>query len=147
MDAYRFRRWGGKIGLNTRRLITAVLASRPHPEQGFRTCLGILHLYLWLIRRAPKWFRPAPSKSACSLARVSPLSSRPQARRVRRETQRPNCAFDHADLRGPGHYICAEKRERLGLAEALAAFTGTLDRYTLADLILSPKDFGIRPAA
>jgi Rrf2 family nitric oxide-sensitive transcriptional repressor len=31
--------------------------------------------------------------------------------------------------------------------EALLAFVGTLDRYTLADLILSPKDFGIKPAA
>ncbi|KQZ99911.1 BadM/Rrf2 family transcriptional regulator [Mesorhizobium sp. Root157] len=33
------------------------------------------------------------------------------------------------------------------LHEALTAFTGTLDRYTLADLILSPEDFGLRPAA
>ena len=33
------------------------------------------------------------------------------------------------------------------LKEALAAFIGTLDRYTLADLMLSPEDFGIRPAA
>jgi Rrf2 family nitric oxide-sensitive transcriptional repressor len=33
------------------------------------------------------------------------------------------------------------------LKEALAAFVGTLDSYTLADLILSPKDFGIKPAA
>ncbi|MBN9007534.1 MAG: Rrf2 family transcriptional regulator [Rhizobiales bacterium] len=32
------------------------------------------------------------------------------------------------------------------LHEALAAFTGTLDRYTLADLILRPKDFGLQPA-
>ena len=38
-------------------------------------------------------------------------------------------------------------RLRGGLREALAAFIGTLDRYTLADLILSPEDFGIRPAA
>jgi transposase len=37
----RFRRWAGKIGPNTEGLIAAVLASRPHPEQGFRTCLGI----------------------------------------------------------------------------------------------------------
>ena len=36
----RFRRWAGKIGPNTEGLISAVLASRPHPEQGFRTCLG-----------------------------------------------------------------------------------------------------------
>ena len=33
------------------------------------------------------------------------------------------------------------------LQEALSAFTGTLDRYTLADLILTPEDFGIQPAA
>lgn len=33
------------------------------------------------------------------------------------------------------------------LKEALAAFTETLDRYTLADLVLRPEDFGIQPAA
>ncbi|CAN5406103.1 Rrf2 family transcriptional regulator [soil metagenome] len=33
------------------------------------------------------------------------------------------------------------------LQEALAAFVATLDRYTLADLVLRPEDFGIRPAA
>lgn len=33
------------------------------------------------------------------------------------------------------------------LKEALAAFIETLDRYTLADLVLRPEDFGIRPAA
>jgi Rrf2 family transcriptional regulator, nitric oxide-sensitive transcriptional repressor len=33
------------------------------------------------------------------------------------------------------------------LKEALNAFVETLDGYTLADLILSPKDFGIKPAA
>jgi Rrf2 family nitric oxide-sensitive transcriptional repressor len=33
------------------------------------------------------------------------------------------------------------------LKEALNSFVKTLDRYTLADLIISPKDFGIKPAA
>lgn len=33
------------------------------------------------------------------------------------------------------------------LKEALNSFVKTLDGYTLADLILSPKDFGIKPAA
>jgi Rrf2 family nitric oxide-sensitive transcriptional repressor len=33
------------------------------------------------------------------------------------------------------------------LHEALDAFAATLDRYTLADLMLRPKDFGLRPAA
>ena len=33
------------------------------------------------------------------------------------------------------------------LHEALAAFTATVDRYTLADLMLNPRDFGLQPAA
>jgi Rrf2 family transcriptional regulator, nitric oxide-sensitive transcriptional repressor len=33
------------------------------------------------------------------------------------------------------------------LREALGAFMATLDGYTLADLVLRPEDFGIRPAA
>jgi transposase len=41
----RFRPWARKIGPNTEVLIRAVLASRPHPEQGFLTCLGILRSY------------------------------------------------------------------------------------------------------
>lgn len=31
----RFRRWGASIGPETEGLVTAILASRPHPEQGF----------------------------------------------------------------------------------------------------------------
>jgi transposase len=41
----RFRRWARTIGPNTEALINAILTHRPHPEQGFRTCLGILRLY------------------------------------------------------------------------------------------------------
>jgi Rrf2 family nitric oxide-sensitive transcriptional repressor len=37
-------------------------------------------------------------------------------------------------------------RLRGALTEALAAFTTTLDRYTLADLMLRPEDFGVRAA-
>ena len=33
------------IGPSTEGLIIAVLARRPHPEQGFRTCLGVLRLF------------------------------------------------------------------------------------------------------
>lgn len=40
----RFIRWSKKIGPQTTQLITSVLSSRPHPQQGFRTALGILRL-------------------------------------------------------------------------------------------------------
>jgi transposase len=41
----RFRRWARAIGPHTEGLVIAVLANRPYPEQGFRTCLGVLRLY------------------------------------------------------------------------------------------------------
>jgi transposase len=40
----RFQRWGRTLGPNTEGLIIAILAHRPHPEQGFRTCLGVMRL-------------------------------------------------------------------------------------------------------
>jgi transposase len=40
----RFIRWAGKIGPHTQKLIENVLNSRAHPQQGFRSCLGILRL-------------------------------------------------------------------------------------------------------
>lgn len=40
---------------------------------------------------------------------------------------------------------CCRLRKALG--EALDAFLASLDRYTLADLMLRPEDFGIRPSA
>ncbi len=36
--------WGEKTGPATGQLLQAIMASRPHPEQGFRSCLGILRL-------------------------------------------------------------------------------------------------------
>lgn len=41
----RFERWARSIGPNTEGLIIAVLSSRRHPEQAFRTCLGILKIF------------------------------------------------------------------------------------------------------
>ena len=40
----RILTWAGKVGSGTRELCEAILADRPHPEQGFRSCLGILRL-------------------------------------------------------------------------------------------------------
>jgi transposase len=40
----RMVRWASTIGPSTQALVAAVLAERPHPEQGYRSCLGILRL-------------------------------------------------------------------------------------------------------
>jgi transposase len=40
----RLMNWASTIGAQTRALVAAILADRPHPEQGYRSCLGILRL-------------------------------------------------------------------------------------------------------
>ncbi len=36
--------WAEKAGPATKKLVETILSTRPHPEQGFRSCLGILRL-------------------------------------------------------------------------------------------------------
>jgi transposase len=36
--------WAGTTGPATAELVTAVLAAKPHPEQGYRACLGLMRL-------------------------------------------------------------------------------------------------------
>jgi transposase len=100
----RFRRWAGKIGPNTEGLISAVLASRPHPEQGFRTCLGILRSYRGL--------DPAHLESVSARAVelgflnckgvASLLARKPES--TAGKDSSPATLFDHANLRGRGYY-------------------------------------------
>lgn len=52
--------WAEKIGPETARAARTILESRPHPEQGFRSCLGILRL--------SKEFGPARLEAACARA-------------------------------------------------------------------------------
>ncbi len=40
----RIINWASKTGISTEKLIERVMASRTHPQQGFRSCLGILRL-------------------------------------------------------------------------------------------------------
>jgi len=40
----RIIHWAETIGASTARLAAAILAERPHPEHGYRSCLGILRL-------------------------------------------------------------------------------------------------------
>jgi transposase len=55
-------RWAGKNGPNTQSLISHVLESRPHPEQGFRSALGIMRL--------AKRYGPERLEAACGRALV-----------------------------------------------------------------------------
>ena len=100
----RFRRWAGKIGPSTEGLITAILASRPHPEQGFRTCLGILKLY----RGVDADRVEAVSARAVEIGGLTCKSNASLlAQKHDKSTSKDSShatLFDHANLRGPGYY-------------------------------------------
>jgi transposase len=40
----RLIQWAAKTGEATAKVVETILASRPHPQQGFRACLGIMRL-------------------------------------------------------------------------------------------------------
>ena len=100
----RFRRWAGKIGPNTEGLISAVLASRPHPEQGFRTCLGILRSYRGLdAARLEAVSARAVELGVLNCKGVAALLARKPDDATAKDGPSATL-FDHANLRGPGYY-------------------------------------------
>lgn len=97
----RFRRWGRSVGPNTEGLVIAILAHRPHPEQGFRTCLGVLRL----LRDLP------PERVEAVAARavqIGALTYRSIASILTNRLDTPRSAtgtiVDHANVRGPGYF-------------------------------------------
>jgi transposase len=44
VDAVAIIRWGESIGPSVAALVERIIASRRHPEHGYRSCLGILRL-------------------------------------------------------------------------------------------------------
>ena len=100
----QFRRWAGKIGPNTEGLISAVLASRPHPEQGFRTCLGILRSYRGLdAGRVEAVSARAVKLGVLNCKGVASLLARKPDSTAAKDSS-PATLFDHANLRGRGYY-------------------------------------------
>ncbi|MBM3654482.1 MAG: IS21 family transposase [Alphaproteobacteria bacterium] len=99
----RFRRWAAQIGQNTEGLIVAVLAGRRHPEQAFRTCLGVLKLYRGVdAALAEAVSARALEIGALNCKSVAALLTRKPAAAAKDNA--PATLFEHANLRGPGYY-------------------------------------------
>jgi len=56
----RLIQWAGSIGPQTQKLLAFILENRPHPEQGYRSCLGVLRL--------KKRYSPERLEAACARA-------------------------------------------------------------------------------
>ena len=99
----RFRRWAASVGPWTEALIAAILAHRPHPEQGFRTCLGILRLFRDLdADRAEGVSARALQIGALTYKSVASILANRLGRRS--APAEPTAVIDHANLRGPGYF-------------------------------------------
>ncbi|MFQ5409776.1 MAG: IS21 family transposase [Anaerolineales bacterium] len=100
----RFLRWAEKFGPHTAQLIEAVLAARKHPQQAYRTCLGILGL--------GKRYTDERLEAACRRALAAGIHSYKGVRNIldaqldRRQPDEPAAVplSSHANIRGEAYY-------------------------------------------
>lgn len=100
----RILRWAGSIGPQCALLIQHILESRPHPEQGFRSALGIIRLGKGVEdQRLEAACKRALHFGACSYRSVrSILDNHLEAQPL--EAELPLINPDHGNLRGPAYY-------------------------------------------
>jgi transposase len=97
--------WGATIGPATAALCAAIMEQRPHPEQGYRACLGIMRL--------AKQYPPARLERACARALhfracsyksvLAILRHHRDAEPLPTDTEPPPLPL-HANVRGPKYY-------------------------------------------
>ncbi len=102
----RLIQWGESIGVNTGAVVEHMLRSKPHPEQGYRACLGLLAL----AREYGEQRLEAASALALRLAsptRKSVSSILKSGRDLHPAAATEPLALElpaHGNVRGPGYY-------------------------------------------
>lgn len=101
----RIQREAATIGDDTAALVEIVLRSRPHPEQGFRSCIGILGLRKrYSAERLDAACARALTLGTRSYGSVAAILKNKQESKTapQRETDQPSLLHDN--IRGPGYY-------------------------------------------
>jgi len=97
--------WAGKNGPNTRNLATCIMENRKHPEQGFRSCLGIMRLV--------KQYSAERVEAACSRALLLKAYSYKSVESILKnnldkqglpESSSPEKQIIHYNIRGREYY-------------------------------------------
>jgi transposase len=101
----RITRWAGSVGANTKALVAAILADRPHPEMGYRSCLGILRLGKKYPDRLEAACARALTAGARSYKSVDSILKRGLDRHPLPAAGEAQPALPpHENVRGPGYY-------------------------------------------
>ena len=100
----RIRSRATAVGANTEILVDVIMRNRPHPEQGFRSCIGILRLTkTYGSERLEAACERALEIDATSYSSVaSILKNKLERRAPRQATDGP--AIDHPNIRGPQYF-------------------------------------------
>jgi hypothetical protein len=100
--------WAGTAGPATAEVVQTILESRPHPEMGYRACLGIMRLAkTYSSERVEAASRRALQLQACSYTSLRSILKRglDQQTTIDAEPTRPGP--QHENLRGAGYYDSA----------------------------------------
>ena len=101
----RFSRWAQTIGPATAALITQVLHTRRHPEQSYRSCLGILRLAkTYSDARLEAAAQRALTLGAHSVRSVESILKHRLDNQPLHEASEPPLPDDHDNLRGPSYF-------------------------------------------
>jgi len=103
----RLVRWAGQIGPHTQNLAACIIENRPHPEQGYRSCLGLLRLgKTYSPERLEAASARALQMKAYSYKNVESILKKGLDRQplLSASSQTPLPPLEHANLRGKEYY-------------------------------------------
>jgi transposase len=102
----RFIQWAGKTGVATAQLVEKIMAARTYPEQGYRACMGIIHLgQHYEPERVEAAAKRAIKYNTCSFKSVSAILTAGLDRQTDDgETSRQLTLPEHGNIRGKGYY-------------------------------------------
>jgi transposase len=100
----RLIHWGESVGETTAQVIRTILNNKPHPEMGYRACLGILRLAkTYSNPRLEAACRRALQAQACSYHSLESILKRGLDRQPSLTPEAERSSPQHENLRG-GHY-------------------------------------------
>ena len=97
--------WVGKIGPAAMEVATRILAANPHPEQGYRSCLGLIRLINdYTAERVEAAAQRAVAVNACTYQSVKSILKNNLDGQPVAPPADPTPPIDHPNVRGPGYF-------------------------------------------
>jgi transposase len=101
----RLIHWGETVGAATAEVIRTILASKPHPEMGYRACLGILRLAkTYSDQRLEAASQRALQLQACSYSSLRSILKRSLDRQTTLALESGKPGPRHENVRGADYY-------------------------------------------